>query len=88
MKRNAVLADRIASLGLTQEQVADQLNQAIKAATGTVGGCSSRYVRQLLAGRIHWPRKTQREALEAVFGLPMQELGFRAPNVDVTGPES
>lgn len=74
--RNAALAARVAELGLTEQKVADLLNDVKEQATGKRGKCTDRYVRMLLDGEIRWPLLVNRQALEQVLGKPILDLGF------------
>ena len=80
MGDNTVLRERIARLGLTQAELADQMNLAIKDLTGRYGTVSERTIHNLLSGTTRWPQAKQRAALRAVFGCPAEELGFAPPS--------
>ncbi len=54
--------------GLTQQQVAELANQAVDAATGSVGGMDADYVSKLERGVHTWPNKHYRQALCQVLG--------------------
>ncbi|MDX3763354.1 helix-turn-helix transcriptional regulator [Streptomyces sp. AK02-04a] len=66
-------------LGLTQDELARQLNKALLQITGRPGEISSRTIRNLLSGRHSRPIGRTCAALEHVFGCPVEELGFSAP---------
>ncbi|WP_247201131.1 helix-turn-helix domain-containing protein [Streptomyces scabiei] len=66
-------------LGLKQEELADQLNDALREITGRQGDISDRTVRNWLAGTHRRPIGRTCAALERVFGCPVGELGFSAP---------
>ncbi|MFM9633273.1 MULTISPECIES: XRE family transcriptional regulator [Streptomyces] len=78
MEDNQSLGSALQHHGLTQAELADQVNaQLIRAGhEGTVG---DRTVRNWLTGKTKWPHARQRHALEAVFGCTAEELGFRPP---------
>jgi len=59
----------------TQDELADSLNARLRL-RGYEGTVSDRTVRHWLTGKTRWPHPRQREALEAVFGCPAEELGF------------
>lgn len=71
-----MLAARIGELGLTEQELADRLNDAVRAVTGVAGKATPRYVRMLLDGTVCWPWPSRRQALEQVLGRPILELGF------------
>ncbi|MFH8588505.1 XRE family transcriptional regulator [Streptomyces celluloflavus] len=77
---NAALASKMAEHGLTQVELARQLNAAIERLTGMPGDVSDRTVRNLLTGATRRPIKRTRDALEAVFGCSVETLGFTAPS--------
>ncbi|MGK5449282.1 helix-turn-helix transcriptional regulator [Streptomyces radiopugnans] len=64
--------------GLTQEELAEAVNFRLRA-DGYAGTVSDRTVRNWLAGKTVWPHARQRQALEAVFGCAVEELGFTPP---------
>ncbi|MFC1417743.1 helix-turn-helix transcriptional regulator [Streptacidiphilus cavernicola] len=78
MGDNTALRERIAQLGLTQSELAHQINTAIGNLTGRYGTVSERTIHGLLT-RTRWPQAKQRAALEAVFGCPVEQLGFTPP---------
>jgi transcriptional regulator with XRE-family HTH domain len=63
--------------GLTQQQVAELANQAVEAATGSVGGMDADYVSKLERGVHTWPNTHYRQALRQVLGARDDaQLGF------------
>jgi tetratricopeptide (TPR) repeat protein/transcriptional regulator with XRE-family HTH domain len=64
--------------GLTQAELAEAVNTCLRS-RGHEGTVSDRTVRNWLAGKTVWPHPRQRQALEAVFGCAVEELGFTAP---------
>lgn len=74
-------------LGLTQEELAERLNEALQEITGRPGEISSRTVRNLLSGSSCRPISRTCAALERVFGCPVTELGFSAPSSMQHPPE-
>ncbi|MDT6984532.1 helix-turn-helix domain-containing protein [Streptomyces lusitanus] len=79
MGANRILRSRMQELGLTQEELAGQLNKALLEITGRPGDVSSRTVRNLLSGESRRPISRTCAALERVFGCPVTDLGFSAP---------
>ncbi|MER5869331.1 helix-turn-helix transcriptional regulator [Streptomyces sp. NPDC002044] len=80
MGANAVLRARMGELGLTQDELAGQMNAALEPLTGRPGGFSARTVRNLLNGTTTRPIGRTCVALERVFGCPIAELGFAPPS--------
>ncbi|MCI0385996.1 helix-turn-helix transcriptional regulator [Streptomyces sp. CNQ085] len=78
MQRNQDLRSRMLEAGLTQEELAEAVNLRLRA-DGHEGTVSDRTVRNWLAGKTVWPHARQRQALEAVFGRAVEELGFTPP---------
>ncbi|WP_344430713.1 hypothetical protein [Streptomyces lavendulocolor] len=76
MTANVQLASHMEVAGLKQSELADRLNGWIGQLTGTPGRLQDRHVRNWLTGKTRWPQKRQRLALEAVFGVSAEELGF------------
>jgi transcriptional regulator with XRE-family HTH domain len=74
-------------LGLTQEELAGQLNKALLDITGQPGEVSSRTVRNLLSGQSKRPISRTCAALERVFGCPVEDLGLSAPRSMQHPPE-
>ncbi len=80
MAVNAVLKQRMADLGLTQEELAGRMNAALLAITGRPGEVSDRTVRNLINGATRRPIGRTSRALEAVFRCPLRDLGFEPPS--------
>lgn len=76
---NLALRRLMAEYGFTREALAEAVNEAAEQTTGEPGNCSARLVGYWLSGRVSWLRERSRVPLEAVFGRPAEELGFRAP---------
>lgn len=76
---NSVLRHRIDDLGLTQAELAQQMNAAIERLTGKLGTVSERTVHNLVSGRTRWPQAKIRAALSDVFGSSAEDLGFTPP---------
>ncbi|MFE3560501.1 helix-turn-helix domain-containing protein [Streptomyces sp. NPDC059193] len=76
MADNAALRARMADLGLTQDELARQMNAALLDITGRPGDVSARTVRNLVSGATRRPIGRTCVALERVFGCPIAELGF------------
>ncbi|MFI8194015.1 helix-turn-helix domain-containing protein [Streptomyces sp. NPDC085946] len=87
MGTNRILQSRMQELGLTQEELAGQLNKALLDITGRPGDVSSRTVRNLLNGQSKRPIGRTCAALERVFGCPVENLGFSAPRSMQHPPE-
>jgi transcriptional regulator with XRE-family HTH domain len=85
MGANLILQGRMQELGLTQDELAGQLNKALLEITGRPGEISSRTIRNLLSGRHRRPIGRTCAALERVFGCRVEELGFSAPR-SMQGP--
>ncbi|MFJ3365803.1 XRE family transcriptional regulator [Streptomyces anthocyanicus] len=88
MGANVTLQSRMDQLGLTQEELATQLNDALQEITGRTGEISSRTVRNLLNGSSRRPIGRTCAALERVFGCPVADLGFSAPSSMQHPPEA
>lgn len=84
---NLFLQNRMRQLGMTQEELAAQLNAALQEITGRPGEISSRTVRNLLNGSSRRPIGRTCAALERVFGCPVADLGFSAPSSMQHPPE-
>ncbi|KIF03066.1 hypothetical protein PL81_26435 [Streptomyces sp. RSD-27] len=79
MAVNAVLKQKMLDLGLTQDELAAQMNVALLELTGRPGEVSARTVRNLVNGATRRPIGRTCAALEAVFGCPTRDLGFDPP---------
>ncbi|MEU2430371.1 XRE family transcriptional regulator [Streptomyces sp. NPDC007861] len=79
MGANVILKGRMDELGLTQDELARQMNVALEALGGKPGDVSARTVRNLLDGSTRRPIGRTCAALEAVFGCPVSALGFGSP---------
>ncbi|EFL20154.1 predicted protein [Streptomyces sp. C] len=79
MPANAVLKRRMRELGLTQDELASQMNIALLKIIGRPGEVSARTVRNLVNGATRRPIGRTCAALEAVFGCPTADLGFDPP---------
>ncbi|MGX1799446.1 XRE family transcriptional regulator, partial [Streptomyces albidoflavus] len=66
MAANTYLAEALTEAGHTQEELAEAVNDYLRA-LGRAGTVSDRTVRNWLTGKTRWPHPRQREALEAVF---------------------
>ncbi|MEU9334009.1 hypothetical protein AB0D49_12745 [Streptomyces sp. NPDC048290] len=82
---NQTLRRLMAEYGFTREGLATAVNQATERRTGALGNCTARLVGRWLNGEVDWPRTRGRESLEAVFGCPVDELGFRSPAAGADG---
>lgn len=65
-------------LGFTQDGLAEAVNAALRKA-GERDSVGERTVRTWLTGKTRWPRSAKRNALQAVFGLRADQLGFTPP---------
>lgn len=84
---NVILWERVRQLGLTQEELAERRNRALREITGRPGDMSSRTIRNLLNGNTRRPIARTCAALERVFGCPVTDLGFSAPSSMQHPPE-
>ncbi|MFI6347488.1 helix-turn-helix transcriptional regulator [Streptomyces sp. NPDC050560] len=87
VKGNQILRARMIECGFTQAELAEAVNADLRAA-GYEGTVSDRTVRNWLTGKTNWPHPRQRSALEAVFGCPMNELGFTSRREEPSGSAS
>lgn len=71
--------------GFTREGLAEEVSDTAEGIFGEPGRCSARLVGHWLSGRITWPRDRSRMPLEAIFGRPAGELGFKAPAIGAPG---
>ncbi|NUS17014.1 MAG: hypothetical protein HOY69_37405 [Streptomyces sp.] len=76
---NLVLREQMLARGLTREQVADEVCTASLKLTGEIISCTDRTVGRWLSGAVTWPWPRYRRPLEAVFNLPITDLGFIPP---------
>ncbi|MFD8979017.1 helix-turn-helix domain-containing protein [Streptomyces sp. NPDC059564] len=83
MAANAVLKAQMSELGLTQDELARQMNAALQKLGGKPGDVSARTVRNLLNGTTRRPIGRTCVALEAVFGCTVADLGFSPPRTAV-----
>ncbi len=74
--RNAILAAKLSELGLSQTELAEEINSTCLRLTGRCGSATDRYVRQLLDGTTLWPHALYRRSLEVIFGCDALALGF------------
>ncbi|MEU5185957.1 Tat pathway signal protein [Streptomyces klenkii] len=79
MPGNVRLAALMRARGLSQMELAEQINDAVERLTRRRGNASDRTVRRYLSGETSWPQGRQRLAMEAVFGCTAEELGFTPP---------
>lgn len=79
LQPNLTLRRLMAEYGFTREGLATAVNDATERLTGLPGNCSARLVGRWLKGEVDRPRTHSRLPLEAVFGRPASELGFRSP---------
>lgn len=78
LQPNLTLRRLMSEYGFTRERLAEAVNEATERLTGEPGNCSARLVGRWLKGEVDWPRTHSRLPLEAVFGRPAGELGFRS----------
>ncbi|WP_405772145.1 hypothetical protein [Streptomyces sp. NBC_01538] len=83
LRPNLTLRRLMSEYGFTCEGLAEAVNNETERLSGQPGNCAARLVGYWLSGRTTWPRSRARRSLEAVFGRPADELGFRSP---VPGP--
>ncbi|MFB7111712.1 XRE family transcriptional regulator [Streptomyces sp. NPDC056291] len=85
MEGNSSLTNAINEAGFTQAELADVLNSHLRA-RGHDGTVTDRTVRYWLTGKTRWPHPRQRQALEGVFGCPIESLGFQPPRREPESP--
>lgn len=73
---NETLRALLAEYGLTEEGLAEEVNERAHALFGRYGNATARLVRYWLSGRIGWPHPYYLLPLEDIFGRPALELGF------------
>ncbi|MDV9190059.1 XRE family transcriptional regulator [Streptomyces sp. SR27] len=78
MGGDARFGARVRELGVTQDELARQMNDAHEKITGSPGEYSSRTVRYLLE-KTKRPSGKTCAVLERVFGCPVEDLGFTPP---------
>lgn len=76
---NLVLKARMDELGVTQEEFAARMNDALAQITGRPGDVTDRTVRNLLSGSTRRPIGRTCAALEMVLGCSVEDLGFESP---------
>lgn len=79
MGENVILKRRMVELGLTQDELARQMNDALEEITGRLGDVSARTVRNLVNGSTRRPIGRTCAALEKIFGCSVEDLGFASP---------
>lgn len=85
---NSSLTSAMEEAGFTQAELADAVNTQLLV-HGHDGTVSDRTVRNWISGKTRWPHPRQRQALQAVFGVTAEELGFHPPRGrPATDPES
>ncbi|MEU2453874.1 helix-turn-helix transcriptional regulator [Streptomyces sp. NPDC012765] len=88
MGANVILKAQMDELGLTQEELARQMNAALLELTGRLGDVSARTVRNLLNGSSRRPIARTCIALEEVFACPVADLGFSLPRTAAHAEDS
>lgn len=73
---NQQLSDKMAELGLTQPELARQVNAEIELLTGKLGNVTDADVRRWLRGATKWPQDRIRLSLERVLCASSEDLGF------------
>ncbi|MGK4583498.1 XRE family transcriptional regulator [Kitasatospora sp. HPMI-4] len=86
MGENVALRRHMDDLGLTQAELAHQVNIEIGRLTGKPGTVSERTVYNWLSGASRWPPAKIQAALKAVFGCTGPDLGFIHPGKARTAP--
>src|SRR5260370_23492253 len=71
---NVRLRALVAEYGLTEELLADEVNERAHTLFGKYGNATARLVRYWLSGRIPWPNPYYLLPLEGHFGRPALEL--------------
>lgn len=84
--RNQALAAWMTAHGMSAAELADAVNDAIRALTGKLGATSERTVFRWLSGENQWPQARQRIVLEIVTGRAVTTLGFVPRGKHKTSP--
>jgi tetratricopeptide (TPR) repeat protein len=74
--RNEALRALVAEFGLTEDGLAEEVNQRSHELFGKYGNATGRLVRLWLSGQVRWPTPYHLLPLEDIFGVPALELGF------------
>lgn len=74
--RNEALRALVAEFGLTEEALAEEVNQRAHVLFGKYGDTTARVVRRWLSGEVRWPTPYHLLPLEDIFGVPALRLGF------------
>jgi tetratricopeptide (TPR) repeat protein len=85
--RNDALAAWMTEHQTSADELADEVNKAIRDFTGKLGTTVERTVYRWLSCENRWPQARQRRALEAVTGQTMAALGFVPRGRSATAPE-
>jgi tetratricopeptide (TPR) repeat protein len=73
---NEAVRGLLAEYGLTEEMLAEAVNERAWLLFGRYGTATGRSVRYWLSGQVRWPHPCYLLALEDIFGRPALELGF------------
>ncbi|MGQ5602924.1 XRE family transcriptional regulator [Streptomyces sp. EKS3.2] len=76
LEENEQLAARMEELGISQAELARQVNAEIESLTGKLGRVTDADVRRWLRGKTKWPQDRIRLPLERVLSASSQDLGF------------
>jgi tetratricopeptide (TPR) repeat protein len=75
-RSNALLLAAINEQGLTQDELAAQVNRCIHAMFGESGRCTDTQVRRWTSGAVRWPQPRYLLALERILDRRALDLGF------------
>lgn len=73
---NETLRALMAQHGFSHNGLADAICTTSQWITAKPVSCTGRQIRRLLSGEIAWPGEAYRAALEEVFGVPSEKMGF------------
>lgn len=78
---NTLLRARMRAAGLTEADLAEEMNRVLLIRTSRSGDYTDRTIRRFLSGQTRWPQSRTRLALTAIFRSTAHELGFIDPRM-------
>jgi tetratricopeptide (TPR) repeat protein len=84
---NTVLRTRMRAAGMTEAELAEEMNRVLLARTSRSGDYTDRTIRRFLSGQTRWPQSRAQLALATIFRSTAQELGFIDPRKPRQGAE-
>ena len=75
-QRNRQLEHLLAEHGYSHTGLADEVNKACAEIFGRSSDCTDRHVRRWISGEVRWPWTRYLLALQQIFGLPAEAMGF------------